>query len=188
LATSIELPPEGSVAFARAMVQKFTKEFENATTAEARSAADQSRREWQAVLDAMLSPFESEEATAAAKLWTDRLAAEVRAGIKKPIEVFNLVSQGIATAEERFKRAVAEFGPTSDEARAALAGLQYLEQWLRNFQREFATEPLKVEVQVELGEVTIPPVEEIVAPTLSQAVQAFVALSRRAIDTADLQA
>src|SRR5690606_15963190 len=85
--------------------------------------------------------------------WTERLSGELRAGIKQPIEVFNLLTQGIARAEERLENTRLEFGIDSQQYRAALAGLEFLQSFLERFQKDFATEPLTITVKAEIAPV-----------------------------------
>lgn len=129
---------EGSLRFAQEQLSKAQEELGFAVGQEARAAALLVVRAWEeavALIQAELAAFDPAKA---AKVWTQRLAAEVRFGLKDASEAFDLVNPRLEELREEAASALSEFGFDSTQYQDTLAKLEVLEALVKSIGGEAA--------------------------------------------------
>lgn len=141
----MEPPPVGSLAALQQEVADAQRAFNLAITDEDRRAAKEREAIAQATIDSILETYRSPDILKDAKVWTARLSAELREGVKTGDEVAELLVAGIDVVRERASQAFDDFGWDSQEYRTAITQLEFLEGFLKS---------IKVDATA-IGEVTL---------------------------------
>lgn len=154
---TLEPPPPGSLAALRAELQAAQKDFETAVTEEARLAALDRVRVKEAEINAITALMNPEDPLRAARIWTQRLAAEYETGLKSARDVFDLIFPRLEELREEARTALVDFGFDSAEYQAVVGKIQLIESLLGKVRSEVET-PLAIEVQagIETRTLTAP--------------------------------
>lgn len=118
---------EGSLAHAQEQLQKAMDDFNFAATSEAREAAWKVVEVWQEAIRLIQLAFGQLDPLRDAKIWTGRLEAELREGVKSTHDVFMLLTAGIERTRQQASLIFDEFGWDSDEYREVIQKLDFLE-------------------------------------------------------------
>lgn len=173
--------PAGSLAELRQQLSAAQKEFEQAATDEARTAAIERIRIKEqeiAVITAMLStadPFKD------ARTWTARLGAELEFGLKTAAEVFDIITPRMEELRQEAAAALKDFGFDSTEYTVATGKLRVLEELLQRVTRDKKTLTVDVKANV-LAPVDLVTPEALA--TLTPVMQRFLELLGRPSEAA----
>lgn len=186
-----EAPPAGSLAEAEAMIQKYAKAFREATTHEARVTAIELRDEWQAVADAIKAAFEEDDVLAPARLWTERLTAELREGVKNAsLDVIPMLEAALERLDAEATAAF-ELGWDSQEYRDTIRKIEFIESYLERVKRDYGAVDLEIDLSYNILPPPVDILPDLVLPEQAKSaaqglVEYYTRLTRAADATARL--
>jgi len=182
---NIPPPPEGSLAALRAELQAAQRDFELAVTDEARTGAVERIRIKEAEIASITALMNPDDPLQAARVWTQRLAAEYENGLKSAREVFDLIFPRLEELREEARTALVDFGFDSAEYQAVVGKIQLLEALFGRVRDEVSV-PLTLDVSVGTVGLTAPEVRaEVLAEPLANA--AFLIHKYATETTAELE-
>lgn len=127
---------EGSLKYAQEQLQKAQEELGHAVGAEARAEQLAVVKLWEEAVALIGQELADFDPAKHAKIWTARLAAELRFGIKDAAEVFNILNPHLEELREEAGQALAEFGIDSTQYQDALAKLEVVEALVTSIKDE----------------------------------------------------
>lgn len=155
---------EGSLKYAQEQLSRAQEELAFAVGAEARAAAKVVVDAWQEAVNLIQAELAAFDPAQAAKVWTERLAAEVRFGLKDASEAFDLVNPRLEELREEAAQALAEFGFDSTQFQDTVAKLEVLEAFVKSIRTE--AEAAAVSLAIE-PTVTLPEPRQLTAPAFA---------------------